>query len=46
MCQEFIIIIIILIYTFSYPCNGRENVVLGLNFQNGDFGGFTLFEGL
>ena len=32
------------LFTFSYPCNGRESIVFGSNFRNGDFDGFTLFE--
>ena len=24
-------------FTFSYPCNGRESIVLSSNFRNGDF---------
>ena len=32
------------LFTFSYPCNGRESIVLGSNFRNGDFDGFTRYE--
>ena len=32
------------IFTFSYPWTGRESIVLGSNFRNGDFDGFTRYE--
>ena len=32
------------IFTFSYPCNGKESIVLRLNFRNGYFDGFTRYE--
>ena len=35
----------ICIFTFSYPCNGRESIVFGSNFRNGDIDGFTRYEG-
>ena len=31
-------------FTFSYLSNGRENIVLGSNFQHEDFDGFTCYE--
>ena len=30
--------------TFFYPCNGRESIVFGSNFQKGDFDGFKRYE--
>ena len=30
--------------TFSYTCSGRENIVFGTKFRNGDFHGFTRYE--
>ena len=28
-------------FIFSYPCNGRESIVLGTHFKNKDFDEFT-----
>ena len=30
--------------TFSHPCNDRESIVFGSNFQSGGFDGFTHYE--
>ena len=32
------------LFTFYYPLNGRESIVFGPNFRNGDLDGFTRFE--
>ena len=31
-------------FTFSYPCNGRESIVFGSKFRNGDFDRFIRYE--
>ena len=32
------------VITFSYPCIGRESIVFGLDFRNGDFDGVKRYE--
>ena len=39
-----IILLFIILDTFSYSCNGRESIVFVSNFRNGDFDGFTRRE--
>ena len=35
---------ILFLLSLTHVMNGRESIVLGSNFQNGDFVGFTCFE--